>query len=266
MKKMNITTLYSDYIKILKELIDNAAELDSPHEIPSRFQHAIGGSLKFVDAYSMATILERVKPRSVLEIGSFIGLSTRWQCEVMRKIHGDTVPWHLTALDPNMRHRIFDNPRGMVETMIKEFLPEHVEVISAFFGQCPYSYYWYECDESNPKISKQDVDKLLADVPRVTGEWEKRFDCIFIDANHSYESVCENFAHAVKLLNPQGTIMFHDALTWESVNRALMEIKEEWKDRASLEIVDSSKILEHPALGKIVGSPTTDGIAVFTLS
>lgn len=267
MKELSIPTLYSAYVRIFKELTDNAVRLNSPHEAAARFNHAVGGSLKFVDAYSMARVLERLKPRSILEIGSFLGLSTRWQCEVLRKIYRvDTGAWHLTALDPNMRHRIFDNPRGMVETMLKGFIPSQVEVLSAFFGQIPYSLHWYQCEEADPNLGKEEVDKLLADVPRITGEWGKRFDCIFIDANHSYESVHENFSHAVKLLNPQGTIMFHDALTWQSVNKALMEIKEEWKTRASLEVIDSSEILKHHTLSPRAGSLECDGIAVFTLN
>ena len=266
MEQMSIPSLYFQYVKVLKELFDNATKLDSPHSMAARYNHAVGGSLKFVDAYSMALVLERVKPHTILEIGSFIGMSTRWQCEIMRKIHGDTSTWQITALDPNMRHRIFDNPRAMVESMSKDFSPEHVEVVSAFFGLIPYSLYWYQCEEANPKMDKEAVDKLLSATPRITGEWDRRFDCIFIDANHSYESVHENFDHAVKLLNPKGTIIFHDALTWEGVNKALMEIKEAWKERASLYIIDSSEILNHPALDKIVGSKACDGIGVFTLN
>lgn len=262
---MKIEELYKLYVSILGDTLHLVEEMDSPHELPARAQHVLFGSLKFADAFCIARVLMEKKPRSLLEVGSFIGLSTRWQCEILQRTHRDGENWRLTAVDPDMRHRVFDNPRTFVEALNKAFIPEYLEVVTAFFGDLPYSMYWYECEEANPKLDRETVDGLLSGRPRITGQWGRTFDCIFIDANHSYESVHENFAHALPLLNPAGTILFHDALTWESVNKALLEIREQWQGKASLEILDSSAVLEHPALNKIVGVAACDGIGVFTL-
>jgi len=51
----------------------------------------------------------------------------------------------------------------------------------------------------------------------------RKFDFIFIDGDHNYKSVINNFEIAKELLTNNGCITFHDALSWKDVNRALIE-------------------------------------------
>lgn len=71
-----------------------------------KFRHARHGSLKPTDALILANVMRQSNPESILEIGSFLGLSTSWLLKV-------SSVWQakVTAIDPNIPHRIFSDPR-----------------------------------------------------------------------------------------------------------------------------------------------------------
>lgn len=68
---------------------------------------------------------------------------------------------------------------------------------------------------------------------------DKVFGCIFIDADHSYESVSKDFSNALKYLHPDGYIIFHD------VNSVfcpgLVRFWNEIKNETCTEFIHSSK-------------------------
>jgi|LSQX01.1.fsa_nt_gb predicted O-methyltransferase YrrM len=73
------------YKGIQEELL---ALVSSRTECPERKlrEEALGGSIKIADAIVLANILRRHRPQTMLEVGSFLGLSTRWLLEV-------SAPW-----------------------------------------------------------------------------------------------------------------------------------------------------------------------------
>lgn len=178
---------------------------------PKLFSDARGGSLKPTDALIVGRLLERHKPLCILEIGSFLGLSTRFLLDA-------TAPCgsKVTAVDPNIKHRIFSEPRRFVEKLNQRHIPGRLEIVTAFFGK-PHG------------ISP-------GSVPVIGPEWGRKFDCIFIDGDHSYDAVSENFRLAVGMLEQGGCILFHDPLSWPEVGRFIDEIKEEYRGRADVAI------------------------------
>ena len=122
----------------------------------------------------------------------------------------------VTAVDPNIRHSIFDQPRTIAMKLNAKFIPDRLNVVEAFFGplvKCPYYYWLYETYE--PKFDKRAIDSILDSKQIVDGSWPYKYDLIFIDGEHAYESVKSNFLTALNLLNKNGVIFFHDAYSHE---------------------------------------------------
>jgi len=243
---------------IRKELFGLIENHYMPHPLDHRFTHAIHGSVKLTDAYVLELLLEKYRPKTILEIGSFLGFSTRWILEI-------SYEWGaaVTAVDPNIRHRIFDNPRAFVEGLNSKFYPDALEIETAFFGDCNFDVY-HDYEYYEPKRDRNHVDELLKKIGRIDGSgntWNRKFDFIFIDGNHSYESVMNNFTNALALLNDGGCIAFHDVLTWEGVQRALNELKIEYQGKAEVNIYGKfDNLLLTTFLNK-----TNDGIGLFKL-
>jgi predicted O-methyltransferase YrrM len=251
---LDIYRHYGLFKRIKQELADIVVQTPDNHPVGIKLLHATHGSLKFTDAYILKQILHKYKPDSILEIGSFLGFSTRWLLEVSRS-------WgpKVTAVDPNIRHRIFDNPRSFVERLNSEFYQNRLEIITGFFG--PYDdniYYDYEHHE--PRKKRDYVNELIKDRMIINRTWERKFDFIFIDGDHAYSSVMNNFEIAVQMLNERGSINFHDALSWTDVNKAIKEIKVKYHERADVDIYGS---LDRILLKTLRGN--NDGIGSFRL-
>ena len=67
---------------------------------------------------------------------------------------------------------------------------------------------------------------------------KETYDCIFIDADHSYQGVKNDYDNAIKCLNKGGTIIFHDignettgvAECWREVKERALKVEEHlWK-------------------------------------
>ncbi len=181
------------------------------------------GSLKLFDACQIARVLDRHRPQRILEIGSFLGLSVRWLLEASQDWNA-----HVTAIDPNVRHRVFDDPRATLIKLNARFLPERLEIVTAFFAKAFKPFHDYEHYE--PTRTRAQVEDIAADLRVIDDGWDQTFDFIFIDGDHGYHAVLRDFAVARSLLNPGGCIVFHDALSWAGVRKALGTIDAEERD------------------------------------
>jgi predicted O-methyltransferase YrrM len=251
---MNVISCLLTYKKIKGELMNLVVHDHSSYDVAERVRHAIDGSIKIVDALILNRLLSTCKPVSILEVGSFLGFSTRWLLEVSRD-------WHamVTAVDPNIRHRVYDSPRRFVERLNAVFLPDRLEIISGFFGDYTDDIY-YDYEHYKPKKERMFVNKLIREREQINSGWQKKYDFIFIDGDHSYKSVMNNFELSLALLKPGGCIAFHDALSWEGVNRALKELRIDYYHKAEVKIM--GKLLRR------ISNPFfhCDGIGLFQLS
>ncbi|MDQ6623532.1 MAG: class I SAM-dependent methyltransferase [Verrucomicrobiota bacterium] len=213
---------------------------------------AFSGKMNFPDAYVLARLLRRYRPTRILEVGSFVGFSTRWILETATAWGGS-----VTSVDPNIRHRSFDAPGEVLKRLNERFLPDRLDVVHGFFGTPGDVYHDYEQHE--PKRSREFVDQLVASRERIGEDWERRFEFIFIDGDHTYEAVTENFRIARHLLAAGGCIAFHDAISWPGVNQALREIAQAYRGKAETRIFGK---LDH-ALFQGMLRKHTDGIGFF---
>lgn len=254
---MIIEDCYLIFTILRSRMIEILNVISSQYPIEERIKHAMDGSMKLADCFVVQRLLAQKQPKRCLEIGSFLGFSTGWLLACGREWN-----MHVTALDPNMRHRIFDNPRWMVEGLNAEHYPDRLNIISGFFGK--HNTWSSDYENYIPKRSQEWVENFLENRKKLNKMWEQRFDCIYIDADHSYSAVLDGFENALPLLNPGGMMIFHDALTWPGVNQALNEIKSKYINRAKIEIIDGSDIFKHPML-KNEPSKVADGIGYFQL-
>lgn len=253
---INSHNLFKKIRKEMFEIVDNS-EYNYPSSVKAT--HASDGSIKFPDAYVLKKLLEEYEPASILEVGSFLGFSTRWLLESSYKWNAK-----VTSIDPDIRHRIFDHPASYLKKFNEMFYPERLEVIRGFFGT--YGQYVYNSYERfEPKKSREEVDAIVAEIPVIDKNFGSKYDFIFIDGNHSYDSVMNNFELAEALLNDRGCIAFHDVFTWKGVHKALMEIKEKYRGKAEVNIHGTGwrHVMTNIKKTKILPKMMNDGIGVF---
>lgn len=215
------------------------------------YQQALYGSLKPTDAFILADMLRKYRPRRILEVGSFLGVSSRWILEI-----SDSWQAGLVSVDPNVPHRVFNKPRDIFSLINNKYSSGRLEIVNAMFGSCDeclidYLEKYYSCERTK-------VKELIKLIPVIDVTWEQRFDFIFIDGEHTYDSVMNNFEVARSLLAPCGCIVFHDALSWPGVSRALGEIAELFEGRAEVEILGQ----RDRRLLRLIGR-ANDGIGIF---
>jgi predicted O-methyltransferase YrrM len=225
------------YLRIWKDVL-LLLKRDTSRPFGELMLHARCGSVKPTDALILARLLKKYRPNAMLEVGSFLGISTRFILDV-------SSPWgaKVVAIDPNIPHRIFDSPREYVVRLNAKNIPQRLEIITAFFG--------------NPDGK---MDSRYTEVQVVDSVLGHTFDFVFIDGDHSYEAVMLNFKLAIKILNKGGVIVFHDALSWEGVEKALNEIDIEYLGKAKVKVYG----IFHRKLLKLIGR-ANDGIGVFEL-
>jgi predicted O-methyltransferase YrrM len=95
---------------------------------------------------------------------------------------------------------------------------------------------------------------MIASTPIVANQINDSFDMIFLDGDHTYEVVKEDLKASLKLLNPGGVIVFHDAISWSGVARLMREQKANYKIRVSGHALN--------VVGKAIANKGMDGIAV----
>jgi len=222
------------FYKLRKELFDLIAKGNIYYQPEIIKEQAKLGSIKFTDAHILKCLLEYFKPKQILEVGSFLGFSTRWLLESSNSWNA-----HITSIDPNIRCLIFDNPRTYVEQFNSKYIPEYLDIKTAFFGSNELIQYYYDYEVFKPKKSKKFVDKLISNIKIINECWNRKFDFFFIDGAHNYKSVIGNFEVACELLTDNGCITFHDALSWKDVNRALIDIKGKYTNTLDITIIGS---------------------------
>src|ERR1043165_3409289 len=97
------------------------------HDSEAMIHHAVEGAIKIFDALAIAEALNAGRPARILEVGSYLGFSTRWILEATASI-GSSV----TSVDPRFRHRIFD---GVKEHLLAFCAPHasRLTCVDAYF-------------------------------------------------------------------------------------------------------------------------------------
>ena len=144
------------------------------------------------------------KPKNFLEIGVFHGVTSRNVCELLYSFHGND--FKFTGID------LFVND----ETLLKD---EYIPKIK--FSNLLKTIYYNYIIRKNP-YSIQSVLKLLKKYKRniniIKGHSNKilkqisldKFDYVFLDGGHKYETVKDDLELLTKVINNSGIILCDD--------------------------------------------------------
>ncbi len=251
----NILSVYAKFVALRNEFTETVLRCHPGVNADILLENALGGSLKFADAYVLWYYMQHHRPRRVLEVGSFLGFSSRWLLECGRQWGG-----RVTAVDPNIRHRIFNNPGRILREYNAAFLGRELEVVTAFLGEFGVCVDWHYQKEIREEPSFR--ERLLDGRPVIGADWGRTFDFIFIDGDHEYASARNNFEICLHFLTADGVIALHDAVTWPGVARFMRELEARYGDLAHVETVMAKHVFEHPAVAAEC-MKAIDGIGIF---
>lgn len=187
------------------------------HDSEAMIHHAVEGAIKILDALAIAEVLKAHRPARILEIGSYLGFSTRWILDATAVI-GSSV----TSVDPRVRHRIFD---GVKEHLLAFCAPHasRLTCVDAYFTDRNDDMFLDYYLNYEPRVSEADARALLARIPVIDKPFDE-FDFAFIDGDHGFRATVLNVHLAAAMLPAGGRIVVHDALTWPEVMPGLMAL------------------------------------------
>lgn len=240
------TTVLSqkDFSPIYKKAWYHLAELTTGHLDPEDvfrvFQGVRRGSAPFLDCYGLYHLTEKVRPKQILEIGSFLGMSTHFMLEASREWSAK-----LVSIDPNIPLLEIESPRSVFHALNAEF-KERITSLDAFFA-----------------LNTSE----LSGPPVIDRPWNEDYDLIFIDGFHEVVDVIENFRLAKQMLSKNGVIAFHDIFFLEEVRHTVEWLSMEYSTEFSYEPLRLSPDYLHDPVLLVEHPPQDDsfrGLGLFT--
>jgi predicted O-methyltransferase YrrM len=72
--------------------------------------------------------------------------------------------------------------------------------------------------------------------------YAKSIDLAFVDGSHAYSYVINDSLHAIEMVRPGGTILWHDYARWDDVTRALDDLKRVRAEFAGLQWIEGTTL------------------------
>ena len=230
---ININDMRAIYHKCQKELckvVENEAlnlEDDCAEKyatIDELLFDALHGSIMLNRAMALGYFVGVVQPKSMIEIGSYLGLSTKFFLDLME-------PWggRITSIDPNIRYRQFEKPRKYFKKLLENDW-SRIRCIDGFWISNDSIDSDWDYLNRKPILTKEEISKKMMSPP-IMGPQDinEKFDMGFIDGAHDYESAQRDFKNLCKIMKPHGCILFDDTNPdiWPEIFRVIMDLKEE---------------------------------------
>ena len=156
------------------------------------------------DAQFFLNHIIQKKPRSFLEVGVFHGVTSRNVCELLFKIHGSNFTF--TGID------LFENS--------KKKLQQEIAPHTKFANPLKHIYYKYiiRLDPYTEKSVLKLLRKFKSNINLIKGDSnqilkkikDKKFDYIFLDGGHKYETVKSDLENLIFSINNKGVILCDD--------------------------------------------------------
>jgi len=178
-------------------------------------QHAVDGAIKLLDALNLRELLISSKATRILEVGSYLGFSTRWILESTSNVGGARV----TSLDPRVRHRIFDNLKKHVTDFSGQHL-DRLNLVDAYLSGVNIDMFLHDYLNYEPKWSRPQAIAHLESIPTIRAPFDV-FDFAFVDGDHGYQATVDNVRLVSSMMPAGGLIVVHDAISWPEVQPAL---------------------------------------------
>jgi predicted O-methyltransferase YrrM len=169
------------------------------------------------EAAHISRIVEKLEPRSILEIGSFVGLSTG----VLGLASDDACS--LVVVDPNFSITIQAHRFGYqgaleprrsftyVQNVVEHFFPrKSVALLEGLYSGCSHRF-------ASKYLEPMGVDACVMPIVGVEASRFAPFDLVFLDGDHFAESVYRDLSLICRDLEDAGTIILHDvAGAWQT--------------------------------------------------
>ncbi|HEY5251201.1 MAG TPA: class I SAM-dependent methyltransferase [Acidimicrobiales bacterium] len=151
------------------------------------------------NAVAQFLVLAEVKPKRIVEIGSFLGKSTVFYAKSLEVLGLDG---RVTAIDPHTGDRQNLEALGISELPSFDMFRSHLMASGVF----------------------DSVDTRVATSHDASEGWTEPIDFLFIDGWHSYDAVMEDGHDWIPHLTDGGVVVFDDALRYRDVKRAIDDL------------------------------------------
>ena len=202
------------YFILHAEYLDSVAQAHDLAPDAGPIRHAAEGALKLVDAVYLHERLQAARPRRILEIGSYLGFSTRWLLESSRAWEAS-----VTSVDPGLRHRTFDRPRAHLRRFCAGF-ESRLDLLDACLSDKNEAMFMHDYLAYEPRLSPRDALARMDAAP-VLAEPFGAFDFAFVDGDHGFHATTANVRLVARMMPEGGTIVVHDAFSFPDVVPAL---------------------------------------------
>lgn len=156
----------------------------------------IPGWLSEVNAAVFWGVISEMKPKSVVEIGSYLGKSTTLLALGLQHHSGPDA--RVSAIDPHTGDRQQLNALNLATLPSLDLFRRHIQ--GAGVGDL--------------------VEEHIATSDKVAQTWTKAIDLLYIDGWHSYGAVRADTMNFASKLSPNGVVCFDDYAYYEEVRQA----------------------------------------------
>jgi predicted O-methyltransferase YrrM len=183
---------------ITSRLRDHDSRFESIWEVSDN----VPGWFNETNAVAIFAVLAELQPMRVVEIGSYMGRSTVFFGGSLREFgKGGRV----TSIDPHSGDRQHRESFGMAEIPSFDMFQTHIRLAGV----------------------EELVDPIVATSSETAKEWTEPFQFLFVDGWHSYDAVLADGREWLPMLSEDGVVVFDDALQYDDVRRAIIELNRE---------------------------------------
>jgi predicted O-methyltransferase YrrM len=159
----------------------------------------IPGWFEEVNAAAQFLVLAEVRPRSIVEIGSYLGKSTVFYAKALDVLG---IEGTVTAIDPHTGGRQHLEALGVSELPTFDMFRSHLLAAGV----------------------RDKVHPVVATSHEAAEGWTEPIDFLFIDGWHSYEAVLQDGQDWIPHLSDGGIVVFDDATKHSGLTRAINEL------------------------------------------
>ena len=157
---------------------------------------------KKIDGNYLLNHIKQAKPKNFLEIGVFHGVTSRNICEMLYLLHGND--FKFTGIDL-FSHEVVSKDEYIPQTKFSN--PLKTIYYNYIIRLDPYSHQsvlkLLKKFEKNINIIKGNSNMILKEIP-------SKFDYVFLDGGHKYETVKNDLNNLIQVINNGGIILCDD--------------------------------------------------------
>ena len=157
---------------------------------------------KKIDGNYLLNHIKQAKPKNFLEIGVFHGVTSRNVCEMLYLLHGND--FKFTGIDLFSHEAVSKDeyiPKNKFSNPLKTIYYNYIIRLDPYSHQSVLKL--LKKFEKNINIIKGNSNMILKEIP-------SKFDYVFLDGGHKYETVKNDLKNLIQVINNGGIILCDD--------------------------------------------------------